>query len=208
MKSFDRVAKIYRPLEHLAFGSDLMKTRTAFLADLTDARRVLILGEGDGRFVEQLLRVNPYCQVDCVDKSREMLRLARKRATPKRVTFYHHDALTFAYPARHYDLIITLFFLDVFTRTSLEYLVGKLAGSLKRGGYWYVADFSVPAHPLKKLHSLLWLHVMYRFFTWQTDMETRTLVDPTPCLLKNGLRPVKTHHRRFGMLYSELLQKV
>ncbi len=212
MKSFDRLAKVYGLLEHLAFGSDLARTRNAFLPELKDARRVLILGEGDGRFLAQLLQVNPHCEVDCADKSLGMLNLAKKRiatlGAEARVNFYHQDALTWPYPAHRYDLIVTLFFLDVFTEAQLENLVARLAGSLEPGGTWYVADFRISQEPLRRLHSLFWLRVLYSFFAWQTDMAARTLVNPAAYLLKNGLKPVQTHRRRLGMLYSQLWQKV
>ena len=150
-KSFDRLARIYRPLEHLAFGSDLTRTRNTFLGELTGARRVLILGEGDGRFLAQLLQVNLHCQVDCVDKSLKMLDLAKERVAASdaeaRVSFHHQDALTSTYPVSHYDLIVTLFFLDVFTQEQLERLICTLAQSLEPGGTWYVADFRIPQGP-------------------------------------------------------------
>ena len=198
-------------MEHLAFGHDLTRTRTAFLNELTGAERVLILGEGDGRFLARFLQINPRAQVDCVDKSLEMLKLAEKRVSRldmnARVTFHHADARTFAYPTRHYDLIVTLFFLDVFTAASIEPLIGTLAKSLALGGLWYTADFRTPEEPLKRLHSLTWLRLLYGFFGWQTDIEARALVDPTPYFEKNGLEPLKTHHRRLGMLYSQVLRK-
>ena len=210
MKSFDRVAKLYRPLERLAFRSDLTRTRTAFLSDLKDAKRVLILGEGDGRFLAQLLKINRHCQVDCMDKSGEMLRLAQKRAADlagERVTFYHRDALTFPYPTQHYDLIVTLFFLDVFTAQTLERLVHTSASSLQSGGLWYVADFQIASGRLRGLYSRLWLGLLYGFFNWQTDMAARSLVNPSPYLLANGLELVKTKKRHLGMLYSQLWRK-
>ncbi len=46
---YDRIARPYRFLEWLAFGSTLQKVRTAFLRDLLPRRSILILGEGDGR---------------------------------------------------------------------------------------------------------------------------------------------------------------
>ena len=163
------MARPYRLLERLAFGFDLTRTRTAFLDELTGAERVLILGEGDGRFLAQLLEVNPYAQIDCVDKSLEMLKLAQKRSSnlraQSRVTFHHADALTFDYPAQRYDLIITLFFLDVFTETQLGYLIPKLAQRLEPGGVWYTADFCVPQDPLRRLHSLLWLRTCSTAFS-------------------------------------------
>ena len=140
-----------------------------------------------------------------------MLRLAQKRvwglhAEPQ-VTFHHADALTFSYPAQHYDLIVTLFFLDVFTEESLEYLIGTLAKSLAPRGLWYTADFRIPPEPLQRLHSLLWLRLLYGFFNWQTDMAARTLIDPAPYFAACGLEPQQTRYRRLRMLYSQLLQK-
>ena len=210
-RSFDRLAKPYRLLERLAFGHDLARARAAFLGELADAERVLILGEGDGRFLATFLQVNPHAQVDCVDESTEMLRLAKRRISrlniEPRVTFHHTDARSLSYPTQHYDLVVTLFFLDVFTETQLEHLIPELARSLAPGGVWYTADFRAPREPLRRLHSLLWLRLLYGFFNWQTDMAARTLVDPTPYFRACGLEPQKTHYRRLGMLYSQLLQK-
>ena len=210
-KGFDRLARPYRLLERLAFGHDLERTRTALLHELTLAKRVLILGEGDGRFLARFFHVNPRAQIDCVDKSAEMLRLAQKRVrelhAEPRVTFHHADALSFSYPAQHYDLIVTLFFLDVFTETQLGHLIPQLARSLESGGLWYTADFRIPPEPLQRLHSLLWLRLLYGFFNWQTDMAAQTLVDPAPYFAACGLEPRQTHFRRLEMLYSQILQK-
>ena len=209
-KSFDRVAKLYKPLERLAFRSDLMLTRTAFLSDLKDAKRVLILGEGDGRFLAQLLAVNAHCQVDCVDKSGEMLRLTQQKVADlagERVTFYHRDALTFPYPTQHYDLVVTLFFLDVFTAQTLGRLVHTLASSLQPTGLWYVADFQIASGRLRGLYSRLWLELLYGFFNWQTDIEARSLTHPSSYLSANGLELLKTKERHLGMLYGQLWGK-
>ena len=211
MANFDRLARPYRFLEHLAFGHDLARARSAFLPELACARRVLVLGEGDGRFLAQFLRVNPHARIDCVDKSAEMLRLARRRVwglhADARVTFYHADALAFDYPINRYDLVVTLFFLDVFAEGSLRTLVRTLARTLVPGGLWYTADFRVPRGVFRRLHSLLWLRFLYGFFNWQTDMEARALVDPRRYFAEQGLEPVRTRYRRLGMLYSQVLQK-
>ena len=78
--SFDRIASSYRFLESIAFCNVLQRARTAFIPQTVDSRLALVVGEGDGRFLAELLRTNPRIQVDCVDASKKMLRLARARA--------------------------------------------------------------------------------------------------------------------------------
>jgi len=50
MRSFDRLAKVYKPLERATFGKTLDKARCHFLPKLKDCKRGLLIGDGDGRF--------------------------------------------------------------------------------------------------------------------------------------------------------------
>src|SRR5438270_9458495 len=77
--SFDRIASSYRFLEWMAFCNTLQRARTAFVPQVADSRRALVVGEGDGRFLADLLRRNPRIHVDYADASGKMLRLARWR---------------------------------------------------------------------------------------------------------------------------------
>jgi len=94
----DRIARLYRWLEYAIFGDTLQQRRTAFLTDIADARRVLVLGDGDGRFLEKLVEHNPKAHVDYVDLSGHMLKLARVRAGSERVTYHQANALEIALP--------------------------------------------------------------------------------------------------------------
>ncbi len=112
--SFDRIAPHYRWLETLAFGSTLQKARTRWIQSIDAPKRVLILGEGDGRFLCEFLRVHPGAAVDCVDASARMLERARRRVRrvlPKavdRVRFFQEDIISWSSP-RSYDLLIANF---------------------------------------------------------------------------------------------------
>ena len=207
---FDKLARPYEALERLALGPALERSRAAFLDELTRARRVLILGEGDGRFLKRLLRVNPVCTVDVVDSSPAMLQRARRRLSPPeaaRVRFFVRDARALRFPPRHYDLLVTLFFLDVFTHATLTRLVPKLASSLEPGGLWYLADFRVPEEGWRRLHAFLWLRLLYPFFHTLTRMEASRLADPTPPLRAQGLTLLRERRRRGGLLYTSLYLK-
>lgn len=185
--SFDRIARLYRLVETLMFGRTLERARTAWLHEVAAAKRVLIVGEGDGRFLQRLLAVAPAAQVECVDGSAAMLALAAKRvAADPRVRFVQAALETYA-PTGRYDLIVSHFVLDCFDAAGLERLIARLAAQLDDGGRWLLADFRVPHGRLPGVRARLWLVVMYAFFRVVTGLEVRRLVDPTPLLQEHGL---------------------
>ena len=80
--NFDHVARLYRWAEYLTLGPLLQRTRTHFLAQLPAFNNALILGDGDGRFLAQLLAHQPTLQALAVDTSATMLQLLRRRCQP------------------------------------------------------------------------------------------------------------------------------
>jgi SAM-dependent methyltransferase len=78
--SFDRIARTYHLFETVAFGYALQRARTAFISRIGPGERVLILGEGNGRFLAELLHRNPGVEIDCIDASAAMIQRARARA--------------------------------------------------------------------------------------------------------------------------------
>lgn len=213
---FGRLAGIYEGLEHLAYGGLLMRARTAFLTGLQSARNILVLGEGDGRFLVKLLAANPNCSVTVLDSSAGMLRRAEARlssALPEarpRVTFQQQDALTATLLPNAYDALVTYFFLDVFPASELEPLIFRLERTLKPGGLWLLADFAAPQtleRPLVRLYSQLMVPLMYTFFRLQTALSARTLVPPQPFLQQVGLELNTSKTFRGGFVYAALWQK-
>ena len=89
--------------------------------EITDARRVLVLGEGDGRFLAAFLAANRGAGVDVVDASAGMIALARRRvAGDERVRWHLADGRRFEPPAAAFDLIVTNFWLDCFPAADLS----------------------------------------------------------------------------------------
>ena len=190
--SFDRVAPHYRWLETITFGTALQRARTFFIGEATTAKRVLIVGEGNGRFLLDLLMHSTSAQVDCVDASAAMLDLARhgvERHLPSslhRVEFIHsaiEDWLTTDY---RYDLIVTHFVLDCFPLRPLQDVIAKLAQAATPAATWLLADFDYPAKPARRLHARLWIAAMYLFFRTVAGIEARSLVDPSLLLQSHG----------------------
>lgn len=201
---FDSLAPHYSRIEAVTFGGLLQRCRTALIADVADERRVLILGEGDGRFVRAFLANNQMATVHVVDVSPRMIALARRRAGCGRVTWQVADARDVDYPRAEYDLIVTNFFLDCFGPDDLARLIPRLAVALRPGGRWLLGDFRVPAGRMAGASARAMLAVMYGFFRLVTHLPATRLTDPRPLLLACGLTPGRTVRRLGGFLTSEL----
>lgn len=194
----DPIARWYRWLEYIGFGKALERRRLAFLHDVADARRALVLGEGDGRFLVFLVEQNRGASIDYVDLSGRMLELARARAGD-RVQYFHANALTFPLPEAEYDLIVTNFFLDCFEESDQAALIERVARAARGDARWLISEFRQPAAWARGVVGLLYL-----FFRVTTGLRTARLADHRPMLQRCGFRMIKEERARFGLLASEL----
>jgi ubiquinone/menaquinone biosynthesis C-methylase UbiE len=180
--NFDRVAPHYRRLETLVFGEELQNARCAFVRQISGARRALVVGEGDGRFLKQLRHAQPGLQVECLDASARMLNLARARVGDSGVQFLQADLRAAAFPALRYDLIVTHFFLDCFAETALREVVEKLSAAATDDATWLIADFYPPPRGGRRWWARFLIATMYLFFRLAAGIEARRLVDYAPFL--------------------------
>ena len=141
------------------FGGALQRCRLACLNEVRSPRRALVVGEGNGRFLCELLRTHPEIEVDCVDASERMLELAHKRIqlelpqSAARVRFLHHDIRSWVTAENQYDLVVTHFVLDCFPAAELAGIIKKLARGAKRSADWLLADFRIPAGGFTRLRA-------------------------------------------------------
>jgi ubiquinone/menaquinone biosynthesis C-methylase UbiE len=211
--SFDAVAPWYRALETVAFGNALQRCRVACLGEVQSPRRALIVGEGDGQFLCELVRLHPDLEVDCVDASERMLSLAQKRVERElperldRVRFLKRDITSWAPPENHYDLVVTHFVLDCFPAAELAGVIKSLSRSTKPGAAWLLADFRLPDRGFARLRTRVWLAAMYQFFRLTARIQASELIDPTPLMQSEGFALVRQHLFRHGMLKSELWRR-
>jgi ubiquinone/menaquinone biosynthesis C-methylase UbiE len=205
----DSLARWYRWIEHAVYGRSLERCRFAFLERLSHANRVLMLGEGDGRALERLLKLAPQVRVDVVESSAEMIALARARCSEQlsRVTFAQQDALTVVWPRNRYDAVTVLFFLDCFTPPEVRVLIRRAVDATVPGGFWLVGDFAVPDRGWRRWHAKILIAIMYRFFGVTTGLRVRALPPIEHLLLEAGLRKLDGKALRGGMIRSEIWQK-
>jgi ubiquinone/menaquinone biosynthesis C-methylase UbiE len=211
--SFDTLAPWYRTLEWIAFGDDLQRCRAACLGEIAAPYRALLVGEGNGRFLCELLRLHPRVEIDCLDASRRMLQLTRERIDRElpgqvaRVRFLQQDIMSWTAPEHQYDLLVTHFFLDCFAEPALTGVIKKLARLATDDANWLLADFCHPPNRMTRLRTRGWLAAMYFFFRVTARIEANELIDPTPFMRAEGFALTRQYLFRKGILKSEIWRR-
>lgn len=205
--NFDRVAALYRWLEAIVFGDQLQKARVAFIGRIETPHRVLVIGEGDGRFLAEFVRAHPAAAVDCVEASARMIALARDRVPAATVKFIHSNLAEATLSTGRYDLIVTHFFLDCFVEESLARAVVQLASAAAPNASWLVADFCCAPRGWRRWRARILIAAMYAFFRFASGIEARRLVDYRPLLRAQGFALEQTILSPNEMIRSELWRR-
>ncbi len=204
--NFDLVARPYRWAEYFTFGPALARCRRAALPFAFGCRLALVLGDGDGRFTAALLAAEPRIEVDSVDQSAAMLRLARRRARRfgPRVRFYRADArqLASALPQdRSYGLVATHFFLDCLTQAEVDALAIMVRRQLEPGARWCISEFATP-----NMFARLVVRALYLAFRVLAGLGVSSLPDYERSLQQAGFRRVARQPYLGGLLVSSCWQ--
>lgn len=206
-RSFDWMARPYSLLETVLFGGSFQSVRTALIPALLGARHVLVLGEGDGRFVEALVRLNPSARVVVIDGSRSMLTRAAQRLSDSshQVEFVESNAARWLRDGEngaHADAVVTTFFLDCLTKEEHAELFALLSAKLAPKALWLWADLVVPRHGWQALGARMLLRVLYTVFGLTTNITARRLVDPSAFFARYGWTVQHTSVAMGGILRS------
>ncbi len=208
---FDLLAPHYRWMEWVLAGPKLQRCRTAFLSSIPAPQNVLLLGEGNGRFLAELLAAHPGVRCTLVDASAKMLECARARLGRKgldlgRVQFVHADALDWQPPPGEFDLVVTCFFLDCFTAEQLARLIPHIAAATSPQARWLVADFRQPESGWAGWRAAVILRSMYLFFQRITRLPAAQVTPVDPLLARNGFTLRERRVYDWGLLHSDVWQ--
>jgi ubiquinone/menaquinone biosynthesis C-methylase UbiE len=196
--NFDNLAKPYRWLEYATFGPFLWRARISHIAALKHCQRVLLAGEGDGRFLAELHRRHPSLELHYLDSSEAMLNAARQRCPRAK---FHQATLPGAnLPSGYYDAVVTNFFLDCFTPETLPQVIGELAQSATPNAIWLIADFK----PAKHLWGRFIVAALYKSFSLLTNLEASRLVSYEAEMQANGFALIVSRTSLQGLLSAEI----
>lgn len=208
-RGFDRLARPYRWMEYLAFGSALQRCRCHFLPDLKNTRYALLLGDGDGRFAEQLLR-SSRARVVALDASEAMLATLQQRCRQAgvgdRVTVQQADLagpLPALSPLLQFDLVTTHFFLDCLSEEEVRLLATRVLPLMAPDGRWIVSEFHVPGSALR-IPARLLIRALYFAFHVLTGLRAQKMPRYGHVLEHLGFRRVRQVFHLHGLLVSEM----
>lgn len=206
---FDWLAPHYRWMECVLAGPKLQRCRTAFLHSIPAPCNALLLGEGNGRFLIELIRVFPNARFTCVDASARMLDRARARLRARGLDvaagqFLRANILDWAPPSAQFDLIVSHFFLDCFRPAELEQLIPRLSSAAVPGARWLLADFRQPPSGPAKWRARAILESMYLFFRVAAGLSAARLTPPDALLERHGFTLRDRRLFEWGLLHSDL----
>ena len=184
--NFDRLAPFYDLIEALTTGSQMQRGRVAHLAEVNPAKRVLIVGEGNGRFLAACTK-NSESSYTVIDESPAMLRLAAARwkragGNSDQVEFICTNLLDWKPREFNHDLIVSHYFFDCFEAKTIPLLVAKLTSLAAPNARWLFADFYQPDSGLTRIRSKLMLRIAYALFQRLAAVPARQLTVPDKLL--------------------------
>ena len=157
LNHYNKIAYTYDILSWMVYGKRLINIQKDLIKKLPKAGKILILGGGNGKILPIIFNHAPSLNIEYVEASSLMIKLAKKYKHPRQsVTFHHADALTFKLKSEH---IYAGFFLDLLDEKQIELLIRKHQFKNKTS-YWYIADFQ-----LNKETELYLLRRIQLFFT-------------------------------------------
>lgn len=204
LNRFDWIANYYDSLSKVIYGKTLERSQLFFLSQVPNNSRILILGGGTGKILSTLLKMNDSCRISYVEASARMLSLARKQIPArldKRVQFIH--GMQSSVPDHDFDIIITNFYLDMFSAPRLPGICADVNSKLRRGGLWFITDFV----DQKKWWQAILLWTMYRFFVLTCGIEGSNLPDWQNALRAIGLREESVKLFYGGFIKSSVFVK-
>jgi ubiquinone/menaquinone biosynthesis C-methylase UbiE len=211
----DRVASAYRWLECLSFGGALQTCRVMYLGEVANCRKALLCGDGDGRFLAELLRTNRDVCVDFVDLSAGMIDVARRRIVAMgskaaaRTNFYAGDFRSFEpLGEAGYDLITAHFFLDCFDDVEVAGVTRKLDSCAISGAKLLVSDFRIPKRGIARYIDAAVVRGLYGAFRLTTGLRVTRLPKYEDALERAGFRKERETLRMGGLLVASLWRKI
>ena len=139
---YSSVASLYDALGHLYSGGQISAAKASQVQHIAPGDKVLYAGVGGGE--DACLAAKAGAHVTVVDLSQAMLDRAvktfRKAGVDSRITVECGDIMKHE-QAGEYDVVVANFFLNVFDESLMPVVMRHLAGQLRPGGTFMIADF-------------------------------------------------------------------
>lgn len=180
--NFDYLAPFYQMLEYSTFGRLLEQVRYAYTQELLACKKILLLGDGDGRFLIYLLQNGCQAQITYLEGSSKMITCAKARLNkfyPKaseQVTFIQQKIENYTFQTKHFDVVVAHFFLDCFPPKTAYKLIQKIQDSLLPDGIFVLSDFYIPPKGWQGWRAWVIVRLLYWGFRILTGLPRQELI--------------------------------
>ena len=202
--NFDQVAWIYDTLVKFVFGDRLMVAQHYFLPEIEPGSSVMIAGGGTGEILEALNELDRDLRIVYIEPSKEMIRIAGKRGPFRNLKIDFKPIRLQELEPQKFDVIITNFFLDIFTEFHVKEIIRNISESVTINGKWIITDFE---------NTSVWWHrvlirTMYIFFRWFSNLEGDKLISFDKYLTQYGCTCVSEKIFMRGLIKSRVMKKI
>jgi len=164
----------------MVFGDAIRRAQVHFLFYIPPNAHILVVGGGTGWIIDEIWKRKQETTFVYIDISSEMIRRAKKLVREQYPTHmqnieFRTGSLDLLTDTDTFDVVITPFFLDLFTSAQLPGISQRLISVLKQKGIWLFTDFHLPpSQPMRTVATLL-IRTMYLFFRVVTHISAKKL---------------------------------
>ena len=208
--SFDRVANYYAWMEKIVFGNDLEKIQNVHLKLIDDEESILLLGDGDGRFLKKISETGADGLIVSLDSSSKMIELSRKRLqnTDLEVQYFCQNIKNFEKSESFKpDLIFAHFFLDCFTEDEVILIIDLLSQWSTKTTKIVVSDFFITkTNSISRTYQKLLTQTMISFFRVFCGISAKKLPNIPKIMNSKGWNCISHKSLRNGFINSWVWQ--
>ncbi len=194
LNNYNRIAPFYDLLAKIISFNEISKAHESQLFHLKTKNNCLIIGGGSGQFLNKLWEINPNIEIDYLDTSHEMLRLAKKN-TPEEKESQICFLTSRTYLKKKYDCIIAFFYLDLYNKSDLESEIEFIIRKTRKKGIILVSDFTYSKHWLRQLYDravILFINLttngkIVSFPDIQQTLNAQSNIHMVSCILRKQL---------------------
>lgn len=200
-RGFDLLSPVYDVLARVVFGRSIVESQTKFLSCIPDNSKILILGGGTGWLLEAIEEKNRSGEIWYVECSAGMINKARNRKLTNTIHFIQGTEEDI--PPRKFDVVITNFYLDLFTEKKLKEVIVRINQHTNPTSQWLITDFADTGTAWQQ-----WmLTIMYAFFRIVCSIEGKRLPDWPACLRHGGWMQSNVAYRYGKFIVSSTWNK-
>jgi 2-polyprenyl-3-methyl-5-hydroxy-6-metoxy-1,4-benzoquinol methylase len=203
--NFNHTAWWYDALAGLVFAGHTWKAQIRFINLIPPGSKILIVGGGTGRILQELTYRNPG-QLTYLEKSAKMLQKARKRKLQGSIPIHwiHGDEGDIP-KSDTYDVVLTFYLFSNYNQPQAGHLWDKLNPYILPGGLWLFADFKGSVRQNRWQN---WLsRIMTGFFRITAGVQVKKIPDRHLFIRSDFYREINYSEYFGGYIEALVLRK-